>query len=208
MPSIDFRLYLVTDRHQTMGRPLLSLVGRAVRAGVRAVQLRERDLPIRELLVLATEFRREMPEAKLFINDRVDLALALDAHGVHLRESSLPTPEVRGVLHPRQLIGRSVHSLEGVASAERHGADFVVLGPIYETPSKQVYGPPLGLGLLEQASRTARIPIFAIGGVTAARAYEVRGAGGFGVAVSSSILSASNVEQATEALRAAIERAG
>ena len=208
MPSIDFRLYLVTDRHQTMGRPLLSLVGRAVRAGVRAVQLRERDLPIRELLVLATEFRREMPEAKLFINDRVDLALALDAHCVHLRESSLPTPEVRGVLHPRQLIGRSVHSLEGVASAERHGADFVVLGPIYETPSKQVYGPPLGLGLLEQASRTARIPIFAIGGVTAARACEVRGAGGFGVAVSSSILSASNVEQATEALRAAIERAG
>ena len=208
MPSIDFRLYLVTDRHQTMGRPLLSLVGRAVRAGVRAVQLRERDLPIRELLVLATEFRREMPEAKLFINDRVDLALALDAHGVHLRESSLPTPEVRGVLHPRQLIGRSVHSLEGVASAERHGADFVVLGPIYETPSKQVYGPPLGLGLLEQASRTARIPIFAIGGVTAARACEVRGAGSFGVAVSSSILSASNVEQATEALRAAIERAG
>ncbi len=208
MPSIDFRLYLVTDRHQTMGRPLLSLVGRAVRAGVRAVQLRERDLPIRELLVLATEFRREMPEAKLFINDRVDLALALDAHGVHLRESSLPTPEVRGVLHPRQLIGRSVHSLEGVASAERHGADFVVLGPIYETPSKQVYGPPLGLGLLEQTSRTARIPIFAIGGVTAARACEVRGAGGFGVAVSSSILSASNVEQATEALRAAIERAG
>ena len=157
---------------------------------------------------MATEFRREMPEAKLFINDRVDLALALDAHGVHLRESSLPTPEVRGVLHPRQLIGRSVHSLEGVASAERHGADFVVLGPIYETPSKQVYGPPLGLGLLEQASRTARIPIFAIGGVTAARACEVRGAGGFGVAVSSSILSASNVEQATEALRAAIERAG
>ncbi len=72
MPSIDFRLYLVTDRHQTMGRPLLSVVRRAVRAGVRAVQLRERDLPTRELLVLAKEFQREMPEAKLFINDRVD----------------------------------------------------------------------------------------------------------------------------------------
>ena len=208
MPSIDFRLYLVTDRHQTMGRPLLSVVGRAVRAGVRAVQLRERDLPIRELLVLATEFQREMPEAKLFINDRVDLALAVSSHGVHLREGSLPTQAVRGVLHPRQLLGRSVHSLEGVASAERHGADFVVLGPIYETPSKQAYGPPLGLGMLEQAARTARIPIFAIGGITAARAREVRGAGGFGVAVLSSILSASNVEQATEALRAAIEHAG
>jgi thiamine-phosphate pyrophosphorylase len=208
MPSINFRLYLVTDRHQTMGRPLLSVVGRAVRAGACAVQLRERDLPVRDLLVLAKEFQHEMSGAKLFINDRVDLALALDTHGVHLREGSLPTPAVRGLLGPRQLLGRSVHSLDGVASAERHGADFVVLGPIYETPSKQAYGPPLGLGVLEQAARTTRIPIFAIGGITAARAREVRGAGGFGVAVLSSILSATNVENATEALCAAIEPAG
>jgi thiamine-phosphate pyrophosphorylase len=208
MPSINFRLYLVTDRHQTMGRPLLSVVGRAVRAGACAVQLRERDLPVRDLLVLAKEFQHEMSGAKLFINDRVDLALALDTHGVHLREGSLPTPAVRGLLGPRQLLGRSVHSLDGVASTERHGADFVVLGPIYETPSKQAYGPPLGLGVLEQAARTTRIPIFAIGGITAARAREVRGAGGFGVAVLSSILSATNVEKATEALCAAIEPAG
>ena len=208
MPSINFRLYLVTDRHQTMGRPLLSVVGRAVRAGVCAVQLRERDLPIRDLLVLATEFQSEMSAAKLFINDRVDVALALDTHGVHLREGSMPTPAVRRLLHPRQLLGRSVHSLDGVASAERDGADFVVLGPIYDTPSKQAYGPPLGLGVLEQAVCTTRMPIFAIGGITAARAREVRGAGGFGVAVLSSILSATNVEKATEALCAAIEAAG
>ena len=207
MPSIDFRLYLVTDRHQTMGRPLLSVVGRAVRAGVRAVQLRERDLPIRELLVLATEFHARCRKPS-FLSTTAWIWLSQSStHGVHLRESSLPTPVVRGVLHPRQLLGRSVHSLEGVASAERHGADFVVLGPIYETPSKQVYGPPLGLGLLEQAARTARIPIFAIGGITAARAREVRGAGGFGVAVLSSILSASNVEQATRhcALRSSMQ---
>ena len=75
----------------------MSVVGRAVRAGVRAVQLRERDLPTRELLVLAREFQCEMPDAMLFINDRVDLALALGTHGVHLRESSLPTPVVRSV---------------------------------------------------------------------------------------------------------------
>jgi thiamine-phosphate pyrophosphorylase len=208
MPSINFRLYLVTDRHQTMGRPLLSVVGRALRAGVCAVQLRERDLPVRDLLVLATEFQHEMSGAKLFINDRVDVALALDTPGVHLREGSLPTPAVRHLLHPRQLLGRSVHSLDGVASAERDGADFVVLGPIYDTPSKQAYGPPLGLGVLEQAARTTRIPIFAIGGITAVRAREVRGAGGFGVAVLSSILSATNVEKATEALCAAMEAAG
>lgn len=204
MPSVDFRLYLVTDRHQTAGRPLLSVVGRAVRAGVRAVQLRERDLPTHEFLIMAEDFQREVREAHLFINDRVDLALAVGSRGVHLRENSLPTPVVRGLLRPEQLLGRSVHSIEGVTAAEREGADFVVLGPIYETPSKQEYGSPLGLRLLEQAARTARIPIFAIGGITAARAREVRRAGGFGVAVLSSILSASHVEQATDALLSAI----
>ena len=207
MPSVHFRLYLVTDRHQTAGRPLVSVIGCAVRAGVRAVQLRERDLPTRELLTLAADFQREMPEAHLFINDRVDLALALASHGVHLRESSLPTSVVRGLLRPPQLLGRSVHSIDGVAEAERQGADFVVLGPVYDTPSKQEYGPPLGLRVLEQAARTARIPIFAIGGITAARAREVRRAGGFGIAVLSSILSASNVERATEALVSAVELA-
>jgi thiamine-phosphate pyrophosphorylase len=205
MPPVDFRLYLVTDRHQTAGRPLLSVVGRAVRAGVRAVQLRERDLPTRELIMLAEEFQCQAPEAKLFINDRVDLALALDAHGTHLRESSLPTSVARGLLRPQQLLGRSVHSVEGVTVAEREGADFVVLGPIYETPSKQAYGSPLGLRLLEQAARTTRVPIFAIGGITAARVREVLQAGAFGVAVLSSILSSADVEQATDALLYAID---
>ncbi|WHZ15649.1 MAG: Thiazole tautomerase TenI [Nitrospira sp.] len=205
MPSVDFRLYLVTDRHQTAGRPLLSVVGRAVRAGVRAVQLRERDLTARQLLALAMDFRQEIPKVELFINDRVDLALALPSEGVHLRESSLPTSVVRSMLRPRQLLGRSVHSIDGAVVAERQGADFVVLGPIYDTPSKREYGPPLGLRVLEEAARQIRVPIFAIGGITAARAREVRQAGGFGIAVMSSILSASNVEQATEALVSAIE---
>ena len=89
MPSVDFRLYLISDRHQTVGRPLLSVIGRALRAGARAVQLRERDLNTRELLKLASDFQRTMPEAKLFINDRVDLALALTCYGAHLRENSL-----------------------------------------------------------------------------------------------------------------------
>lgn len=205
MPAVDFRLYLVTDRHQTAGRPLLSVVGRAVRAGVRAVQLRERDLTVRQLLALAMDFRQEIPKVEWFINDRVDLALALPSHGVHLRESSLPTSVVRSMLRPRQLLGRSVHSIDGAVVAEREGADFVVLGPIYDTPSKREYGPPLGLRVLEEAARQIRVPIFAIGGITAARAREVRQAGGFGIAVMSSILSASNVEQATEALVSAIE---
>jgi thiamine-phosphate pyrophosphorylase len=205
MPSVDFRLYLVTDRHQTAGRPLLSVVKRAVGAGVRAVQLRERDLPIRELLGMAADLQRTAPEADMFINDRIDVALAVGARGAHLRESSLPTRVGRDLLGPGRLLGRSVHSIEGVVVAEGEGADFVVLGPIYETPSKQKYGSPLGLRVLEQAAASARIPVFAIGGITAVRAREVRRAGGYGVAVMSSILSASDVAETTRALLAALE---
>ncbi len=205
MPSVDFRLYLVTDRHQTAGRPLLSVLERAVRAGVRAVQLRERDLPTRALRSLAADLRQELPETKLFLNDRVDLALALRTSGVHLRESSLPGSVVRRLLHPSQLLGLSVHSIDGAVAAEQQGADFVVLGPIYDTLSKREYGPPLGLQVLERVARTVRIPIFAIGGITAARAREARAAGAFGVGVLSSILCAANVEQATEELLSAIE---
>ena len=112
MPSVDFRLYLVTDRQQTAGRPLVSVVGRAVSAGVRAVQLRERDLPIRELLSLALDLQRELSDMQLFINDRVDLAVALGCRGAHLRESSLPAPVVRTLLQPSQLLGLSVHSIQ------------------------------------------------------------------------------------------------
>ena len=206
MPSVDFRLYLVTDRHQTAGRPLVSVVGRAVNAGVRAVQLRERDLPIRALLSLSLDLQRELPDMQLFINDRVDLAVGLGCRGVHLRESSLPAPVVRTLLRPSQLLGLSVHSVQGAVAAERHGADFVVLGPIYDTPSKREYGAPLGLQVLEQAARAVTIPIFAIGGMTASRTREMLQAGAFGVAVLSSILSASNVEAETEKFLAAIER--
>ena len=206
MPSVDFRLYLVTDRQQTAERPLVSVVGRAVSAGVRAVQLRERDLPIRELLSLALDLQRELSDMQLFINDRVDLAVALGCRGAHLRESSLPAPVVRTLLQPSQLLGLSVHSIQDAVAAERHGADFLVLGPIYDTPSKREYGAPLGLQVLEQAARAVNIPIFAIGGMTASRTREVRQAGAFGVAVLSSILSASNVEAATEKFLSAIER--
>ncbi|MGC3973602.1 MAG: thiamine phosphate synthase [Nitrospira sp.] len=206
MSPVNFRLYLVTDRHQTAGRPLLSVLARAVRAGVRAIQLRERDLSVREVHTLAAELQNELPDARLFINDRVDVALALRTSGVHLRESSLPAGVVRSLLWPSQLLGLSVHSFDGVIAAEQQGADFVVLGPIYDTPSKRVYGPPIGLSILEQAAQKVRIPIFAIGGITATRAREVRQAGAFGVAVLSSILSAMNVEQATEDLLAEIQR--
>ena len=139
-------------------------------------------------------------DALLFINDRIDLALALEADGVHLRSDSVPVSVARRQLGPRRFIGVSTHSAEEVVRAEEEGADFVVLGPVYDTASKRAFGPPIGLAPLEEASRRCTIPVFAIGGITAESIRKVLDAGAFGVAVISSILSADNVESATRRL--------
>jgi thiamine-phosphate pyrophosphorylase len=106
----------------------------------------------------------------------------------------------RQVLGTQRLLGISVHAVEEVMKAESQGADYIVLGPIYETPSKQMFGPPLGIHTLEKACRLVRLPIVGIGGVTAARAREMRRAGAFGVAVVTAVLGAADVESATREL--------
>lgn len=194
------RLYLITDRHQTAHRPLASVLTQALKSGVRFLQVREKDLTTQELFRLAQELNPlfSTHQTQWIINDRIDMALALHAHGVHLRTSSLPTAVARQLLGPQRLIGVSTHSLEETKAAESEGADFVVLGPIYDTLSKRMYGEPLGLKILENACRTSRIPIYAIGGVTPERVPELCGSGAHGVAVISSILQAENVGQTTK----------
>jgi thiamine-phosphate pyrophosphorylase len=206
MPTLASRLLLVTDRLQTRGRPLLRVLASALAAGVLAIQLRERDLSSRDLLRLAQEVHQltTASGAQLLINDRVDIALALDAAGVHLRANSLPVATARKILGVRRLIGISTHSVEETVRAEGEGADYVVLGPIYETPSKTMYGAPLGVHTLEETSRLVRVPIIGIGGVTAARAGEIRRAGAFGVAVVTAVLGAGDVERATHELLDAV----
>jgi thiamine-phosphate pyrophosphorylase len=206
MPGVDFRLLLVTDRHQTNGRPLVSLLQRVLTAGAPAIQLRERDLSARELVTLACEVQAVTASrrSQLLINDRIDVALALEGIGVHLRGNSLPVSVARQLLGVQRLLGVSVHAVEEVLSAQSQGADYIVLGPIYETPSKKIFGPPLGIHTLEKACRLVRIPIIGIGGVTAARAREMRRAGAFGVAVITAVLGAADVESATRELLDAV----
>ena len=206
MPGVDFRLLLVTDRHQTNGRPLVPLLQRALAAGMPAIQLRERDLSAREYVTLAREVQTVMASrrSQLLINDRIDVALALEGVGVHLRSNSLPVSVARQLLGAQRLLGVSVHAVEEVLSAQSQGADYVILGPIYETPSKQMFGPPLGIHTLEKACRLVRIPIVGIGGVTAARAREMRRVGAFGVAVITAILGTDDVESATRELLDAV----
>ncbi len=201
MPHLDFDLYLITDRHQTRNRSLASVIEEALKAGVKAIQLREKDLRTRPLLELAYELRRLTSAygARLLINDRVDLCLAVEADGVHLRGDGLPVERVRSLLGPEKLIGVSTHSVQEAQKAQREGADFIVLGPIYFTSSKAPYGSPLGPVILRAARQAGvTLPIFAIGGVTPERIQEVRSTDADGVAVISAILTAENVQQAVK----------
>ena len=206
MAQLESRLFLVTDRHQTKGRPLVPLLQRVLTAAAPAIQLRERDLSARELVTLAFEVQAVTASrrSQLLINDRIDVALALEGVGVHLRNNSLPVSVARQVLGTQRLLGISVHAVEEAVQVESQGADYIVLGPIYETPSKQMFGPPLGIHTLERACRLVRLPIIGIGGVTAARAREMRRAGAFGVAVIKAVLGAADVESATRELLDAV----
>ncbi|HEX4967002.1 MAG TPA: thiamine phosphate synthase [Nitrospiraceae bacterium] len=206
MLTLSSRLLVVTDRHQTNGRPLVPLLQQVLTAGTPAIQLRERDLSARELVTLAHEVKAVTASrgAQLLINDRIDVALAFEGVGVHLRSNSLPVMVARQMVGTQRLLGISAHSVEEAVQGASQGADYIVLGPIYETPSKRAFGPPLGIHTLEKACRLVRLPIMGIGGVTAARAREMRRAGAFGAAVITAILGATDVESAARELLDAV----
>ena len=199
---VDFRLYLITDRMQTAGRLLPAVVADALRGGLRAVQLREKDLTAGQLFELAVELRQLTREygAKLLINDRIDVALAVDADGVHLGKAGLPLPEARRILGSGRLIGYSAHSVDEAVRAQLGGADFVTLGPVYQTPSKALYGEPLGVGTLAEATRAVTLPVFALGGIKQPSVAEVLSAGAHGVSLISAIMGAPNPTVETESL--------
>ncbi|MBI3606409.1 MAG: thiamine phosphate synthase [Nitrospirae bacterium] len=202
----DWLLYLITDRHLAGQRQLPETVADALRGGVRAIQLREKDLAPRALLELAAEVRALTNSARavLLINDRIDVMLAVDADGVHLRADSLPTRAVRRILGPGKLIGVSTHSIEAVWRAADEGADFVTFGPVFETPSKIRYCPPVGVGALAEACRHSGVPVFALGGITRDRIAAVMGAGAHGVAVISEIIAARDIQSAARACVATV----
>ncbi|BCA54279.1 putative thiamine-phosphate synthase [Nitrospira sp. KM1] len=209
MPQLASRLLVVTDRHQTMGRPLGMVLEQAARAGPFAVQVRERDLSGGALLAIARELAAwsTRDAHPLLINDRIDVALAVERAGVHLRSDSFPLTVARRLLGPDRLLGISVHSVEEAMKADAEGADYIIFGPLYETPSKAAFGPPLGLRRLEEACKLVQRPIVGIGGITVDRVRDVCAAGAFGVAVISAILSAADVKRRTHELLNALSRA-
>ena len=195
----ELRLTLVTDRTRTRGRELVAVVGECLAAGLGTVQVREKDLGAGDLAFLCRRIRALTLDvgALLIVNDRLDVALAVGADGVQRTSTSLDVEDIRRVAGPRVRIGASVHSLPDALDAEAKGADWIVFGPIYDTPSKRPYGPPQGLDRLEKVAAGLRLPVIAIGGITPERVREARLAGAFGVAVISAILDTDSPAAAT-----------
>jgi thiamine-phosphate pyrophosphorylase len=195
------KLYLITDRKLFDAQCTMYLaLETALAAGVRAVQLREKDLSIRDLLDMAYWMRELTNEydAKLFINDRVDVALAVDADGVHLGQNSITVHAVRKIAGHKLLTGVSTHSIDEAIEAEKDGADFITIGPIYETPSKLSYGQPVGINSIRDIKSRISIPALAIGGIKPDKVKEAIKTGADGIALISGILTAKNIKQTTE----------
>jgi len=204
--KVDFSLYLITDRRQ-MKAPFYEGIEDALKGGVKALQLREKDLSVRQLYEMACKLREITSRygARLFVNDRLDVALSVEADGLHLAVTSIPLRAVRKITGGKMLIGVSTHTLEEAREAEREGADFITFGPVYETPSKKKYGTPAGTGKLKEVTERISIPVFGLGGIKIERVSEVLKTGAQGVALISSILSSDNIERETSKFITSVE---
>ena len=208
-PGVRERLYLITDGSSEVNPAgLLQRVKEALSGGVRIVQLREKALGGRTLLELALKMREVTAGfgARLLINDRIDVTLLSGADGVHLGQSSVSASEARGILGAGKLIGVSTHSLTEARAAEADGADFVTFGPVYPTPSKALWGPPVGTQALKEVSSSVRVPVYAIGGVKKENLREVIAAGAFGAAVISAVLAGEDPAKDARELMEELER--
>lgn len=198
---IDFKLYLITDRKLVSYLP--NAVEQALNGGCRAVQLREKDMDIRSLFLLAKKIRvlTEKYSALLFINDRLDIALSVEADGVHLGQKSIPLAAAKEASGGSLIIGVSTHNMAEAVMAQEEGADFITVGPIYETNSKAQYGMPLGIDTLRGIRQKITIPIFAVGGIKTHNIHEVMSAGADGIALISGIFHSPDIKTKTEEIQ-------
>ena len=208
---VDWAVYLVTQQSASGGRSTPDVVAEAVAGGVGVVQLREKGLPARERLSMGREIRDLTRDAgvPLIVNDRVDLARALDADGVHLGDDDLPLSVARELLGTEAILGRSVSFVDDAVDAEDAGADYLGVGAVYATGSKDDIPDDeyaVGTERVRAFADAVSIPVVGIGGVTAENAADAVAAGADGVAVVSAITGADDPASATAALRDAVER--
>jgi len=195
-------VYVITDRAVGRGRPHEAMVAAAIAGGASLVQLREKTASTREFVEAAARARAATAAAgiPLIINDRVDVALAVDADGVHVGPDDLPVAAARRLLGPHKIVGASAGTVEEAVAAERAGATYLGVGSVFATSSKSDAGAPIGVTGLREIVRAVRIPVVGIGGITAENAARVIAAGAAGVAVISWVVAAEDIASATRRL--------
>jgi thiamine-phosphate pyrophosphorylase len=207
---------VITDRAKTRGRPVADVVASAIDGGARWFQLREKDMAVGKLTVLAEELRELTAErgAHLIINDRADVALAVGADGVHLPARGLPPAIARRIVGEGMLVGVSTHSLAEARQAAEAGADYIFFGPLFYTPSKARYGPPVGLEALQEvaaalgtsalqevaAALGTSVPVIGLGGVKPGNVAEVLAHGARGVALISAVIASDDPAEAARGI--------
>jgi len=206
--TVTLDTYLVTQEDLSAGRSTTEIVDAAIAGGIDIVQIREKHRSAAEQLAIARELRKPTADAgvALVVNDRVDVAVAAEADGVHLGDNDLPVAPARDQLGEDAIIGRSVSTVAAAVTAEENGADYLGVGAIYATSSKDVDADEQAIGLdtLTEIAEAVDIPIVGIGGITPDRAADVVEAGADGVAVISAITAADDPEDATRALAEAV----
>lgn len=207
MKNFDLSLYLVTDRGLSLGRPLEYIVEEAVKGGVTMVQLREKDCSSLEFFELGLKLKQLLSPLNipLIINDRLDIALAVEADGLHIGQSDLPWQVARQLLGPDKILGLSVENMEQAEEANLLDIDYVGVSPVFATPTKTDTFQPFGLEGLKEACRISKYPAVAIGGINAMNAASIIEQGAQGIAVVSAISSAESPMLAAKDLKERIQ---
>jgi len=200
----SWRLYVITDERLSRGRPYREVVEAAISGGADAIQLREKAAPAGTLYRIARELREitRNADVSFLVNDRLDIALAVDADGVHIGQQDIPASVARRILGPGKILGVTAETVEEAHAAEKDGADYLGVGPVFEARgTKTDAGPPQGPAIIANIRPHTRLPIVAIGGIKAENARLVREAGADSAAVISAIVAADDIAKAARALK-------
>ncbi len=206
---MDWTLYVITDAKLSRGRSHLEVAQAAIEGGASIIQFRDKEMTTRQLVETARKIKELTDEADipLIINDRLDVALGVDADGVHVGQDDMPAALARQLIGPNKILGVSASTVEEALQAEGQGADYVSASPVFTTPTKPDAPPPTGLEGLRAIVEAVNLPVIAIGGINEENATEVMEAGAQGVAVISAVVSAPDIVVAARRLRETVKAA-
>lgn len=201
--SVNYTLYLVTDRGILRGRDIFKAVEESIKGGVTLVQLREKDISSLDFYHIALKMKEltQRYNVPFIINDRLDIALAVDADGLHVGQEDLPVEAARKLLGPEKILGYSVSTVEEARHGEKNGADYLGAGPVYPTGSKLDAVSPIGIEALGKIKKAVSIPVVGIGGIGTANIGEVKSSGIDGISLISAILGSEDIEGTSAKLR-------